>query len=55
MSLKKRKTPLSELFAEREALRKQPIKILNINDKNQKNENSTDYRRCSVKSAQRGI
>ena len=27
MSLKKRKTPLSELFAEREALRKQPISI----------------------------
>ncbi len=41
MALKKRKSKLTDLFPERENLRKQPIKILN-NNKFQKNENSTN-------------
>lgn len=50
MALKKRKTPLTELFAEREALRVKPISNKPNNFKT--NENSADYRRRSIKSAQ---
>lgn len=48
--LKKRKSKLDELFPEREAIRIKPISKSLTNNTIQKNENSTNYRRCSKKS-----
>ncbi len=45
MSLKKRKTPLTELWPEREALRVKPISNNNNFKINQKNENNSTQNR----------
>lgn len=49
MALKKRKTPLTELFPEREALRLKPISNKPNNFKT--NEKIRNYKRSSVKGA----
>lgn len=51
MALKKRKTPISELWPERESLRIKPISNKPLTNNFKTNENSTDYRRRSIKSA----